>query len=65
MIFPYYNTRHWERFTKRQLDDWIRLHQPKTIEMYDRQYAWLAEMERACITKYDGIPIKFLDATTK
>jgi hypothetical protein len=42
-----------------QLNDWIALYQPLSIEMDDRQYAHLADLMAYNPQEYHGIPIKF------
>ena len=49
-------------FTLLQLNDWISLYRPLTIEMDDRQYAHLAVLMSFNPKEYRGIPIQFVDA---
>lgn len=60
MKFPYNQLYPHTPFSRIQLDQWIDLHQPASIEMEDRQYAHLAELMSFNPKEYRGIPIAFV-----
>jgi hypothetical protein len=61
MRFPFSNPHFAAPFTKLQLDDWMELYRPISIEMDDRQYAHLAAIAGSNVKEYKGIPIHFMN----
>jgi len=44
------------------LERWCDLYKPLSIDMTDKQYAWFAELMRANLKEFRGIPIHFVGA---
>jgi len=62
MKFPFEHPHPRFPYSRLQLDDWVKLHMPTTIEMTDRQYCHLADLMSYNPKEYRGIPIKFVNA---
>jgi hypothetical protein len=52
----------YDNFTLTNLDAWIGLVRPISIEMTDHQYSVLTGILRKLVKEYKGIPIHFVDA---
>jgi hypothetical protein len=60
MMLPFNPPAPRDPFTLIQLNDWIALYRPASIELDDRQYSHLAGLMGFNPKAYRGIPIQFV-----